>query len=56
MRELAKRFLAADHQEKHWAKDPTAEELLDYAYNGGMPWDKDRLEKIIEILKCQCNG
>ncbi len=56
MRELAKRFLAADHKEKHWAKDPTAKELLDYAYNGGMPWDKDRLEKIGEVMKKPISG
>ncbi len=51
MRDLAKRFLEANHKETHWANDPTAKELLEYAYSGGMPWDRNRLEKIGEVVK-----
>ena len=48
MREIAERFLQAEHKESLWQNDQTAVELLEYVYNGGI-WDRQHKERIMQI-------
>ena len=48
MRDIAERFLRAEHKETLWQDDQTAVELLEYVYSGGV-WDRQHKERIMQI-------